>query len=126
VRAGFTNWGYILLTLYFASIVAYSLKYPATQEAAPAPAGWQQALWLHFEVAGMSAIFIDVVVWGILWPESGFWSGFFQVQMINVHFVNMVMVFIEMSMNRIPVCKQHYFAVIAYTALYLLRQRICL
>ena len=38
--------------------------------------------------------------------------------MVNVHFINLVMVGIEMSLNRIPVCKQHYFAVVAYTALY--------
>ena len=96
----------------------YSLKYPATTDAPPAPAGWQQALWLHFEVAGMSALFIDVVLWGILWPAASFSSFFFTPLMVNVHFINLVMVGIEMSLNRIPVCKQHYFAVIAYTALY--------
>lgn len=116
--AGFTNWGYILLTAYFVSIVAYSLKYPADTDAVPPPAGWQQALWLHFEVAGMSALFIDVVLWGILWPAAGFSSFFFQPIMVNVHFINLVMVGIEMSLNRIPVCKHHYFAVVGYTALY--------
>lgn len=38
--------------------------------------------------------------------------------MLNVHGANAVFVAIELSLNKVPVTKSHYFAVVAYTALY--------
>ena len=53
----FTNWGFILLTLYFGQAVAYTLRGPPPESSAAQPqTAWQTAIWLNFEIAGMSAI----------------------------------------------------------------------
>ena len=115
----FTNWGFILLTVYFGQAVAYTLRGPPPESSAAQPqTAWQTAIWLNFEIAGMSAIFIDVVLWGILWPSSGFDAIFFHPMMLIVHGANFFIVAIEMALNRIPVHKDHYFAVVGYTAVY--------
>ena len=115
----FTNWGFILLTVYFGQAVAYTLRGPPPESSAAQPqTAWQTAIWLNFEIAGMSAIFIDVVLWGILWPSSGFDAIFFHPMMLIVHGANFFIVAIEMALNRIPVNKSHYFAVVGYTAIY--------
>ena len=115
----FTNWGFILLTLYFGQAVAYTLRGPPPESSAAQPqTAWQTAIWLNFEIAGMSAIFIDVVLWGILWPSSGFDAMFFHPMMLIVHGANFFIVALEMALNRIPVHKDHYFAVVGYTAIY--------
>ena len=114
----FTNWGFLLLTLYFASIVVYSLRPPPVAAEGARPPRWQQLLWLHFEVAGMSAIFIDAVLWGVLWPAAGFTGAFFAPMMLVVHAANALLVLAELALNRLPVNPRHYCAVVGYTACY--------
>jgi hypothetical protein len=59
----FTNWGYLLLTAYFGSLVSYSLVTErangAAQPASPSTR-WQRVLWFHFETAGI-ALDVEVI-----------------------------------------------------------------
>jgi hypothetical protein len=104
----FTNWGYFLLNFYFLSVVVYSLLRYGEVDIDDLPSSaWQQVLWLHFEVAGMVAIFIDVVLWGVLWPQSGFDSFLFQPMMLDVHGANLVCVLVELYLNKLNVERSH-------------------
>jgi len=66
---------------------------------------WMKFFWVLFELCFTNALFLDVVFWGLLFPAQQNWSN---PLTYFVHFVNLILIFVELLLNSITFIPAHY------------------
>lgn len=126
----FTNWNTKMIAFYFLlafiSSITGLLSPSATDETNNTSStnfrnnGYTKYLSLYmriflvvFEVAGGTSILVTVVAFGILDPSFTFWN-------VSIHFVTLLTLLIELSLNKVFVRFDHYPFNISWAIIYLI------
>eukprot|EP00040_Diaphanoeca_grandis_P003897 m.26321 g.26321 ORF g.26321 m.26321 type:complete len:339 (-) comp15355_c0_seq1:294-1310(-) len=107
----FTLWNYTTLIAVFFSLTLHSWfgKY--------LPSWLTKITWSLYQVEFCNAIGLDIVFWLLLYAPVG---GPVEWQMVNVHFINSVFLFVEFSLNSIEMRLSHVAYVLLYSSFYVI------
>ena len=108
----FTMQNYTLLFLYFTAASGWSVAGVLSQRRAQRPVALgapthqsfrirlARATYILFEVIVVNAILLDLLFWALLWDWGGSSSPFDSLSNLSVHFLNAVMLLVELFLNR--------------------------
>ena len=85
-----------------------------------------RAIWVIFEVNAVMVLFVDVVLWGLIFPAvaSANVGSWFTFHSLCGHVLNFVLVYIDFSLNLMSFEWAHFVFPLLWAALYILFQWI--
>lgn len=126
-----TNWSYFILTCHLISAAVISLfglqdnkfrkrfylnEPSQIQETEAELPLYLKLNWVLFVVASAAAVFVTTVFFTTIYPFES--KGSLDVENVNLHMMNSVIVLLEFSICRIPVRLLHFIYVVSYCSIY--------
>ena len=102
----YTVWNYTLLLFYFTSVTIFTFITNYSKYGVPDTRFfnyYRSFVWMIFQCECTLALLVDLTVWFILVPFSSNPLKFLNFTSISMHILNLIFLFIDLSLNSLPI-----------------------